>query len=121
MTLTFWRDKPKESIQISSAIIQPSEGVKFSLPGSTQPVELSRTSLLNDFALSLNKRNAYSKLLNKRLGDAPRALMKIRGAPITIAKAGERRVEYGRIDLLPSDELSSSGAMTRLTPGITTP
>jgi hypothetical protein len=31
----------------------------------------------------------------------PRALMKIRGAQILIAKADERRVEYGRIDLLP--------------------
>jgi hypothetical protein len=61
------------------------------------------------------------QLLNKRLRDAPRALMKIRGAQIPIAKAGERRVEYGRIDLLPSEEISSSWAMTRLTPGIATP
>jgi len=60
MTLTFWRDKPKERLQISSATIQPSEGVKLSLPESTQPVELSRASLLNDFTLSLNKQNAYS-------------------------------------------------------------
>jgi hypothetical protein len=60
MTLTFWRDNSKERIQISNSNIQPSEGVKLSLPESTQPVELSRTSLLNDFALSLNKQNAYS-------------------------------------------------------------
>jgi hypothetical protein len=60
MTLTFWRDKPKERIQISSATIQPSERINLSLPESTQPVELSRAALLNDFALSLNKQNAYS-------------------------------------------------------------
>jgi hypothetical protein len=63
MTLTFWRDKPKERLQISSATIQPSEGVKLSLPESTQPVELSRASLLNDFTLSLNKQNAYSTIV----------------------------------------------------------
>jgi hypothetical protein len=60
MTLTFWRDKPKERLQISSATIQPSEGVKLSLPESTQPVELSRAVLLTDFALSFNTQMACS-------------------------------------------------------------
>jgi hypothetical protein len=47
--------------------------------------------------------------------------MKIRGAQIMIAKVDGRRVEYGRIDLLLSEELSSSSVMTRLAPGIATP
>jgi hypothetical protein len=51
----------------------------------------------------------------------PRALMKIRGAQIMFAKVDERRVEYGRIDLLLSKELSLSSVMTRLAPRIATP
>jgi hypothetical protein len=47
--------------------------------------------------------------------------MKIRGAQIPIAKVDERRVEYARIDLLLSEELSSSSVTTRLTPEIATP